>query len=609
MGTSVRCRSCKNRVQLPIVGIGLSWHRATRDDMNQQSPSRSRPNAFAKFPLPLVPSTSFLVLLLLWYQDGRVLAECCTTQALQPQVLFNFPGNAWFKTALVPGPDGCFYGTTQGGGGGIGGQGTVFRATTDGRVTTLVNFNQATGYSPTTGPLTLGSDGAFYGTTYWGGNSGDGMAFKVTTNGALAVLASFSSAGGMHPLGGLTRGSDGNFYGAMFAAPSYDRAVFKMTPEGNLTTLVNFPSDYGSFPGGLTRGRDGNLYGTTANGLDCTGTFFRVTASGVLSRLAELSGCPEAYSTPLTLGNDGRFYGTTFEGGSNHLGTVFRATRRGKLATLVNFTGPNGALPSGPLTLGSDGNFYGTTVYGGVFEGTVFRVRPHGALTTLGNFTSRSSGVRPYSGVTFGTDGSLYGTTITGGSMDGGVLFRLDLAPTLLSQPAGRTKGVGTTVTFRVRAFGTRPYAYQWLKDGTNLADDAHISGANSNTLRLTDIQTNDAGNFSVLVTKRAGCVTSEAARLTVLGCGQSALSSAKADISVLLQAPSASSPAVTLAFEGVPNYQYLVQYTTNLTDSPLLTLSTNIASANGSWTVIDFAAATNGQRFYRAVSTSPAQN
>lgn len=57
-----------------------------------------------------------------------------------------------------------------------------------------------------------------------------------------------------------------------------------------------------------------------------------------------------------------------------------------------------------------------------------------------------------------------------------------------------------------------------------------------------------------------------------------------------------------TVSFAGIPNYQYLVQFATNLTDSPWFNLSTNTAGANGLWTVVD-PSATNAQRFYR-VST-----
>jgi hypothetical protein len=54
-----------------------------------------------------------------------------------------------------------------------------------------------------------------------------------------------------------------------------------------------------------------------------------------------------------------------------------------------------------------------------------------------------------------------------------------------------------------------------------------------------------------------------------------------------------------TLTFAGVPNFPYLVQYATNLTDSPWFPLSTNAPDADGLGTALD-SAVTDPQRFYR---------
>ena len=68
---------------------------------------------------------------------------------------------------------------------------------------TLVNFRGDNGQDPTTG-LLLGSDGDFYGTTVQGGSSGYGTLFKVTTSGTLTTLVNFNNANGAFPAARLS---------------------------------------------------------------------------------------------------------------------------------------------------------------------------------------------------------------------------------------------------------------------------------------------------------------------------------------------------------------------------------------------------------------------
>jgi subtilisin-like proprotein convertase family protein len=67
----------------------------------------------------------------------------------------------------------------------------------------------------------------------------------------------------------------------------------------------------------------------------------------------------------------------------------------------------------------------------------------------------------------------------------------------------------------------------------------------------------------------------------------------------VRLQENVPGAPTNTLTFAGIPNYQYVVQFATNGTDSPWFNLSTNTAGGNGLWTVLD-TTATNANRCYR---------
>lgn len=283
---------------------------------------------------------------------------------------------------LLQGRDGNIYGTTASGG--ASGRGTVFKITPSGTETVLYSF-PAGGSDPYTG-LIEGSDGNFYGTTGAGGTSDDGTVFKITPGGTETVLHAFAKSGsdGEIPYAGLIQGSDGNFYGTTYFGGSGGYGtIFKVTPSGTETVLYSFAggSD-GEHPyAGVIQGSDGNFYGTTYfGGTSGNGTVFRVTPSGSETVLYTFAGGSTDGANPeagLIQGSDGNFYGNTYLGGPSNLGTVFMLTPNGTETILHAFAGgsSDGANPSANLVQGSDGNLYGSTGAGGSSgEGTFFKV-------------------------------------------------------------------------------------------------------------------------------------------------------------------------------------------------------------------------------------------
>jgi hypothetical protein len=83
-------------------------------------------------------------------------------------------------------------------------------------------------------------------------------------------------------------------------------------------------------------------------------------------------------------------------------------------------------------------------------------------------------------------------------------------APSITTQPASQTINVGASATFSVTASGTGPLTYQWRFNGSN------ISGATSTSYTVSNAQTANAGNYSVVVTNSVGTATSNNAVLTV---------------------------------------------------------------------------------------------
>ena len=85
------------------------------------------------------------------------------------------------------------------------------------------------------------------------------------------------------------------------------------------------------------------------------------------------------------------------------------------------------------------------------------------------------------------------------------------VALTAVSTLNSVTVNQGSSATFSVTVTGGDLPAYQWKKAGVN------IVGATSATLSLGNVQTADAGSYTVTVTNAAGTVTSNAATLTVI--------------------------------------------------------------------------------------------
>ena len=312
-------------------------------------------------------------------------------------VLFRFAGgNGSGPSALVQGFDGDLYGVTAAGGVTGKNSGTIFKISPTGTFTTLYTFCAQTGCPDGAYPgaaLVLGTDGNFYGTTSSGGAHNVGTVFKVTPDGTLTTLYSFCTAPscseGDRPNGSLILGTDGNFYGTtqFDGGSAHKGGVFKITPSGTLTAVYTFCQirscpDGGQPLAGLIQASDGNFYGTTTKG-----------------------SLPTRY------------------------GTIFRLTPSGVEKTMYRFSGTDGEFPAAPLVQGRDGNFYGTTEFGGANgHGTAFKITPTGVLTTLYDFCAQSGcadGSDPVAGLIQPADGNFYGTTTGAGGTGMGTVFKI----------------------------------------------------------------------------------------------------------------------------------------------------------------------------------------
>jgi Leucine-rich repeat (LRR) protein len=90
------------------------------------------------------------------------------------------------------------------------------------------------------------------------------------------------------------------------------------------------------------------------------------------------------------------------------------------------------------------------------------------------------------------------------------ITIEVDIPPSIITQPVSQTVYQGSTATFSVAAAGTAPLSYQWQKNGVL------IPGATSSNYSKTNVQPEDSGDYTVVVSNVAGSVTSAAAHLTV---------------------------------------------------------------------------------------------
>jgi uncharacterized repeat protein (TIGR03803 family) len=353
------------------------------------------------------------------------------------------------KAALVQGSDGYFGGTTYSGG--TSNLGTVFKITTNGTLFSLSFTNAIEGAYPQGALVKVGDDNYnYYGTTYRGGGTnaglkavGFGTVFKVnTTNGVLTTLYSFTDGvDGAYPQAGLALGGDGNLYGTTSSGGlTYSQGgygtVFKITTNGALTSLYSFTGNAdGAYPqAALAVGADGNFYGTASSGgvgytAGGNGAVFRIAPNGTFAAVYAFPGLNDGQGASAVVhGTDGNFYGTTQYGGVNGgNGNVLKMTANGGLTSLYSFAGSyDGSNPQAALVQGGNGSFYGTTAnMGSNNAGTVFSIAPGGDLTTMYAFTNGVDGGNPGTALVEGGDGSFYGTTTDGGTNNEGNVFEI----------------------------------------------------------------------------------------------------------------------------------------------------------------------------------------
>jgi uncharacterized repeat protein (TIGR03803 family) len=175
--------------------------------------------------------------------------------------------------------------------------------------------------------------------------------FKINSLGQFTVLYSFTGAAdGANPFAGVILDAQGNLYGTTkYGGPTGQigccGVVYRIAPAGTQTVLYSFSggSSDGAAPySGVVRDRSGNLYGTSyGNGTDACGLVYKIDTSG-----------QEQILHTFTCGNDGgdpfggvvfdlagNLYGAAATSGIYGGGTLFKIQPTGRYRVLYSFGG------------------------------------------------------------------------------------------------------------------------------------------------------------------------------------------------------------------------------------------------------------------------------
>lgn len=266
----------------------------------------------------------------------------------------------------------------------------------------------------------------------------------------------------------------------------------------------------------------------------------------------------------------------TFTLGKGGEGSPTGATTRieeapdGKLVIAGIFSKYNGVTAPHLARLNLDGSVDGTFNVSGITISTVanFAVQPDGKILFAGScnlsgvslFRFESSGLydaayKPQLGQD--ATASVYQVTLQGNKplasaqiiqfvptiafIPGVYRLTADEAgpPTITTQPIAQTVTAGGTAQFKVTPGGTGPFTYQWKKGGVD------IPGATADTYTIDAASTDDAVNFSVVVSNASGSTLSADVSLTVLAATPGkifrdslAVPGANAEVKAIVRAP-----------------------------------------------------------------------
>jgi uncharacterized repeat protein (TIGR03803 family) len=284
-------------------------------------------------------------------------------------------------------------------------------------------------------------------------------------------------------------------------------------------------------------------------------------------------------NTALTLGDDGNFYGTTQSGGSYGNGTVFRFL----LAPTITFEPQSQTINAGATVTFT---VSATSIYPMNFQWQKNSVN----LTNGGNISGVTNSTLTIANVS-DADAANYSAVVSdaySGVATSNATLTVNDSLFFAAQPLSQMVRAGSMVSFTAIVYGAPPFVFQWSFNQRPIGSPT--TGTNSSSFTLTNVGTNQAGNYSVEVFNGTGNLTSSNAVLTVIVSPTLALQ-------IL-----AGYPLVSLY--GTLGNNYVVEYSTNLADTNWQTLLSLTNLPASPYQFLDPSGVGQPARFYRAYFT-----
>jgi sugar lactone lactonase YvrE len=370
---------------------------------------------------------------------------------------------------------------------------------------------------------------------------------KVTPNGVATTVGGVAGKSGntngpvATALLNETAGAAVDASGNLFVADNGNYEIREISASGTVTTLagsgapgvVDGAGTAASFfdPQNLAIDTGGNLY--VADGMG--NVIRKVTPSGQVSTFAgagvsgragpagsqDGTGSAAEFNDPTGIAVDVR--GNLYVADAVN-DTIRMINPAGVVTTLAGSPGLSGSADgSGPAARFSNPAGVGVDAVGNVYvadngNNTIRMITPEGVVTTLAGSAGSEENIDGLPGnarfagpgdVTIDNSGIIY----VADSQNMTIRRIIPASSATLgisTQPESAAVNLGSMVVFAVGPAGYAPFSYQWYFNG------GAVIGATGPSYTLDNVQTADAGSYTVIVSNASGSVTSSPAVLTV---------------------------------------------------------------------------------------------